>query len=91
MGTDDGISECLNADLYIIGLAANQISFNVKGLTVRGTLIGGKIVFDTGSGELGKICYDQKISGNLPDDIPGSSTGSGDSTFSQVEWQELAP
>ena len=85
-GTDDGSLECTNPDLSIIGIAGNQLSFDTKGITVRGTLIAGKIMFDTGTGDLGKICYDEKIIANLPDDIP-----SGVKIFSQVGWQELVP
>ena len=85
-GTDDDNLECTNPDLSIIGIAGNQLSFDTKGITVRGTLIAGKIMFDTGTGDLGKICYDEKIIANLPNDIP-----SGTKIFFQTGWQELVP
>jgi len=90
-GADDGNSECSNPDVCIIGVASNQIYLKEKGITVKGTLIAGEIKFHTGSGDKGKICYDEDITEYLPTDLPDSSFGSSSTTFTQVQWQELTP
>jgi hypothetical protein len=79
--------DCANANIFTVAIAKGNITA-VDG-TIKGTLIaGGTLNINK---DFGKVCYESGISEHLPPDLPDSSSGSGGTTFTQVEWQELTP
>lgn len=79
--------DCASPNIYTVAVAKGNIS--VSHGTVRGTLIaGGNLNIDK---DFAKVCYEESISEYLPSDLSGSASGSGTTTFTQEEWQEIAP
>jgi hypothetical protein len=79
--------DCASANIYTVAVSKGNIS--VLHGTVRGTLLAaGSLNIDK---DFGKVCYEDAISQNLPPELPNNTSGSANTTFTQVEWQELNP
>jgi len=79
--------DCATANIYTVAISKQDISM-IDG-TVKGTLIAAGNLFI--NKDFGKVCYQEGISDHLPQELPDSSSGSSNSTLTQVEWQELVP
>jgi len=76
---------CSSPTMYMVALAKGNIKIT-KGV-VRGTLIaGGVLDIDT---SFSKVCYEENISENLPSDLPGNASSSGETIITKAEWQEV--
>jgi len=76
---------CSSPTMYMVALAKGDIKIT-KGV-VRGTLIaGGVLDIDT---SFSKVCYEENISENLPSDLPGNASSSGETIITKAEWQEV--
>ncbi|MCL4385760.1 MAG: hypothetical protein M1479_03235 [Actinobacteria bacterium] len=79
--------DCQNPDIYIVAVAKKDITVE-KG-TVKGTLIAGGYLYP--NKDFSKICYQKDISKYLPFELSSGSSGSGNLTFTQIGWNEIAP
>jgi len=76
--------ECSNPTMYMVGLAKGDITVE-KGV-IRGTLIsGGTLNIDN---SFTRICYEQGISEQLPEELPRDPSGGGEVVITSGEWQE---
>ncbi len=76
---------CGSPTTYMVALAKGNIKIT-KGV-VRGTLIAGGILDINTS--FTKVCYEDGISEYLPEEMPTSYSGSGETTITRGEWQEI--